>query len=85
MNDEILAERGLPERAYISNSWDKSADAPQVICVKRGERGYYPIYTPLSADELNKRAGVTREQAEAMHIGSVVGWDVPGATPEATK
>lgn len=32
--------------------------------------------------EMNKRAGVTPEQAEAMQIGSMFGWEVPGADPD---
>jgi hypothetical protein len=81
--DEDLKARGLPERAWIDNSWDKSPGAPPVICVTRGERGYRPIYTPLSADHLNAKDGVTEAQATAMHIGSMFGWHVPGAYPEA--
>jgi hypothetical protein len=81
IKDEELAKRGLPELAYIDNSWNKSAGASPVIAVKRGESGYYPIFTPLSADALNAKAGVTAPQREAMHIGSMMGWHVPGANP----
>lgn len=81
IRDEELAKRGLPEIAYIDNSWNKSPDAPPVIAVKRGESGYYPIRTAWSADRLNAAAGVTKGQAEAMHIGSMVGWHAPGANP----
>lgn len=33
-------------------------------------------------DEMNKRAGVTPAQALAMQIGSMFGWEVPGANPD---
>lgn len=35
--------------------------------------------------ELNTRAGVTPAQAEAMQIGSMFGWEVPGADPDNHK
>ena len=62
----------------------------QLICVKRGESGYYPSNwsTPDAqenrriADEQNQKLGVTPAQEEAMKIGSMCGWDVPGADPD---
>ena len=62
----------------------------QLICVKRGESGYYPSdwSTPDAqenrriADEQNRKLGVTPAQEEAMKIGSMCGWDVPGADPD---
>jgi len=83
LRDDELAKRGLPEVAYIDNRHDKSANAPPVIAIKRGEAGYHPIYTRLTAAELNAAAGVTQGQAEAMHFGSMLGWGVPGANPAA--
>lgn len=35
--------------------------------------------------DMNSRAGVTPEQAEAMQIGSMFGWEVPGADPDNHK
>lgn len=62
----------------------------QLICVKRGESGYYPSdwSTPDAqenrriADEQNQKLGVTPAQETAMKIGSMCGWDVPGADPD---
>ena len=82
--DAELEARGLPEVAFIDNSHDQSIGAPPVIAVKRGEDGYYPIYSKQSADELNRASGVTKEQAAAMYVGSAFGWNVPGATPKKT-
>lgn len=78
--DQILADRGLPEVAFLDNK-DKLHGASQVICVRRGEKGYYPIFTPLSAEELNADHGVSPAQREAMYNGSLFGWDVPAADP----
>ena len=79
-DDELMA-RGLPELAYIDNSADRSPGAAPVLAVKRGESGYYPIFTKLSADELNLAAGVSASQREAMKAGSMFGWHAKGAFP----
>lgn len=62
----------------------------KLICVKRGERGYYPSDWSTAdahenrrlADEMNGEMGVTPAQERAMLIGSMCGWDVPGADPD---
>lgn len=77
----------LPAEAFIDNPVEEGGgrrfgtDA-QVIRVKRGEMGFYPVYTRLSADDLNRDLRVTPAQREAMLIGSLMGWHVPGANPE---
>lgn len=79
--DVLATLSKLPPVAYVDNSWDKSPGAAPIIAVKRGEMGYYPIFTSLSADELNREAGVTVPQRWAMHAGSMLGWEVPAADP----
>lgn len=81
--DAKLAARGLPVRAYVDNSWNKSPGISPVIAVKRGEAGYHPIHTRKTALEINQAEGVTRAQAQAMYAGSMFGWDSPGAHPNA--
>lgn len=62
----------------------------KLICIKRGERGYYPSDWSMDdaaenrrlADEMNGEMGVTPAQEQAMLIGSMCGWDVPGANPD---
>ena len=73
-------EHKLPPLAYIQSDYNQ-AGAP-VIAIKRGEMGFYPIFTHLTADELNAAIDVDKAQAQAMHVGSMFGWDVPGANPD---
>ena len=62
----------------------------QLICIKWGETGYYPSEWDTGgkkrnvelADELNENLGVTPAQRQAMEVGSLAGWDVPGADPK---
>ncbi len=78
-----LAE-GLPELCFST-----LLTSGDLICIKRGETGYYPSewdtgdkeWNVELADELNERLGVTMWQRKAMEVGSMCGWDVPGADP----
>ena len=78
-----LAE-GLPELCFST-----LPGTGELICIKRGESGYYPSDWSTSsrehnrqiADEQNQRLGVTPAQKEAMMCGSMFGWNVPGADP----
>lgn len=78
-----LAE-GLPELCYSVHE-----STGELIVIKRGECGYHQ--TDYSTDDKernieladynNERLGVTPIQRRAMEIGSLCGWDVPGADP----
>ena len=75
---------GLPELCFST-----LRTTGQLICIKRGETGYYPSEWDTGdkernvelADELNKNLGVSPIQRQAMEVGSMAGWDVPGADP----
>ena len=63
-----------------------AAPGKRIGIVTRGEKGYYKTglddgRMPAKAlvDHLNEKLGVSAEEAEAMRIGSIFGWDVPGA------
>jgi hypothetical protein len=71
----------LPDVAFVDNGWDQSPGAPPVIGIKRGEIGFWPVFTRLAAAELND-GKCTPAQASAMHAGSMFGWDVPAADPD---
>ena len=79
---------GLPELCFST-----LASTGQLICVKRGENGYYPSDWDTGdkernvelADELNENLGVSPVQRQAMEVGSMCGWDVPGADPKADE
>lgn len=61
----------------------------ELIIIKNGESGYYRTSygdTDKKAnigikDFYNERLGVTKIQEECMKVGSMFGWDVPGANP----
>ena len=75
---------GLPEMCFST-----LPGTGELICIKRGESGYYPSdwNTPVKernieiADDANEEMGVTPAQRQAMEVGSMFGWDVPGADP----
>jgi hypothetical protein len=52
------------------------------ITIRRGESGYYSAPLLLDVDAFNARRGITPNVVLAMLIGSMYGWDVPGANPE---
>lgn len=70
---------GLPDISFITSAVDN-----KVIMIKKGERGYYNYENPmnLTSDELNESIGVNKAQAAAMSVGSMFGWEVPGAKLE---
>ena len=81
--DPNFAEK-LPDMCYSTLPSDGS-----LILIKRGESRYFqtewnqndPARNRRTADYLNQKRGITKEQEAA--IGSLFGWDKPGADPKA--
>ena len=79
MTDVLETLKKLPEMCAARSPSD---DSP--ILIKRGVSGYWPAPRPdFDVDGFNARQGITAAQVEAMQIGSMFGWDVPGADPDA--
>ncbi len=87
--EELFAPKiadGLPPLCFST-----LPSSGELICIKRGELGYYPsdwsTSDPVANKELadfnNQKLGVTYAQRMAMECGSMHGWDVPGANPAA--
>ena len=74
-------------RGEILVGLQNSGDADYVI--QPADRIAQLMVTPVVqadvelVDELNEKLGVTPSQRQAMEIGSLAGWDAPGADPKA--
>ena len=83
-NEQKPVAEGLPELCFTT-----LPSTGELICIKRGELGYYPSSWNTDdkqrneelADYNNERLGVTVEQRKAMEAGSMCGGDFPGADP----
>lgn len=69
----------LPEFSFVTSVLNN-----ETMMIIRGTRGFQPIGESLkgfTAEELNQKHGITPEQALSMEVGSLYGWDAPGADP----
>lgn len=84
----------LPEIVLIPLPPTADEEEPgTVAAIKRGVAGFYPFTThgdalaiddpALFCENYNTRMGVKPSEVEAMKMGSMFGWDLPGANPSA--
>ena len=81
----LAQEHGMPVRSYSN-----LPSTGEPIIITFGQRGYTVLPKKWIDRERNERysesvnmeMGVTKAQAEAMKVGSMFGWRVPGADPK---
>ena len=82
--DPHFSER-LPDMCYPT-----LPSGGPLILLKRGESGYFQTDWNQNdleknrrlADYFNQKRGISKAQEEAMSVGSLFGWDKPGADPK---
>ncbi|MET3436027.1 hypothetical protein [Sphingomonas sp. 1185] len=53
----------------------------QPIVIERGHAGHWPLPDDMTIERINAVFKAAPPQIEAMLVGSMFGWDVPGADP----
>lgn len=51
------------------------------IVIKRGEAGHWPLPDGMTIERINTVFKATPAHVAAMLVGSMFGWDLPGADP----
>ena len=77
MTDVLETLKKLPVECASRLPADKSP-----ILIRRGVAGYWPMHPGFDPDAFNARNEITPAQVQAMEIGSMFGWDCPGADPD---
>lgn len=86
VESDILDE---PEYCYSQ----LPSDPKKLIMIVRGQSGYLPLDVEFDTEEkatsymnrMNDKLGVDEKQQRAMMIGSMYGWDVPGAKVDSKE
>lgn len=71
------APAGLPEMCATI-----MPNTLEPIVVKRGQSGHWPLPDGMTIERVNQVFKATPPQIAAMLVGSMFGWDVPGADPD---
>ena len=78
---KLAKDRGLPRYSYAY-----LPTTQEEIRIDIAESGYIPMgknENDGNVKKMNRESGVTPAQAKAMQVGSMFGWDVPGADPKS--
>ena len=82
MNQALANISKLPERIYIGPTKAAEMAIETGYCIVAGETGYRPMPTLTDEQAARMNTGATAAQVEAMRVGSMFGWNVPGADPD---
>lgn len=87
MTDVLAILQKLPKRCFVGPTAAKKLAINVGYCIDRGVPGYTPLesLTDAMADRFNTREGAEPHHIEAMQVGSMFGWHVPGANPDEYK
>lgn len=82
--DVLATLAKLPPRCFASIP---SSRGPRTVLIIRGVPGYTDMDTSITVHDLNSALPKppTPEQVEAMLVGSMFGWHVPGADPDIVR
>lgn len=78
--NKLAKDRGLPRYCYAYLPTTK-----EEIRIDFAENGYTPYRKQgngRASNEMNRELGISPAQVEAMKVGSMFGWNVPGADPK---
>lgn len=77
----LAEERGLP--LYCYGYLPTTGEEIRIDFATSGYTPYRKLKSDKDVKEINREIGVTPAQAEAMKVGSMFGWNVPGADPKS--
>lgn len=77
--EKLAGDRGLP--LYCYGYLPTTREEIRIDFATSGYTPYRKQGNGRAANEMNRELGITPAQAEAMKVGSMFGWDVPGADP----
>ena len=78
--NQLAHDRGLP--GYCFSYLPTTQEEIRIDFAQSGYTSYRKQGNSRAANEMNRELGITPAQVEAMKVGSMFSWDVPGADPK---